>query len=676
MSHKQGVFMKIGKSVLGDYKLGTEKEYLITNGLGSFSNGSINGNHARQYHGLFISSDIPPLDRYMLVHKVEEELNGSSLATSKEIFAGKTEIKEGYRYLDSFEYHNFLNWTYYKDGTFLEKEQFMVFEREILGIKYRIKNSVKDKNHVKSNFFMNYRDIHKMLKLHEHYTYSLELNKNSLKITIKEIEKEFYIISNGDIRIIQDSKIKEYNFQGDLIKSFERENLAYDIELGERGDKTLDSSKNLFYIEKELTKYEDLWVLVVNEDIENKTYDFDELYQNELKRVNRLKDNVSPDDQFLRDLAVAADTFIVKRQSTGEKTILAGYPWFGDWGRDTMIALTGLTLSNNRFDDAKSILKTFSKYVNQGMLPNKFPDYDGEELMYNTIDASLWYFYAVYNYLKYSNDYEFVEKNILDSLEEILEFHIKGTRYGIKVDEKDGLLKGGDEKTQLTWMDVKYKGVAITPRYGKTVEINALWYNALKVYENICKRLDKSYPSVYKELSEKIEKNYLETFWNEKENYLFDYISEKRKDTDLRPNQIFAVSLPYSLLDEEKSRLVVNTVFEKLYTTKGLRSLEKNNSKYIGRYFGNLCDRDSCYHQGTVWSWPLGHFLEAHYKVYKDKKAIATMMEGIKDHFYNEGAINNISEIFDGNEPHKERGCFAQAWSVGEILRVYKEILK
>jgi len=295
--------------------------------------------------------------------------------------------------------------------------------------------------------------------------------------------------------------------------------------------------------------------------------------------------------------------------------------------------------------------------------------------MYNTIDASLWYFYAVHKYLEYTKDYSFIEKNILSSLEEILKFHIEGTRYGIIVDEKDGLLQGGDKKTQLTWMDVKYKGVAITPRYGKTVEINALWYNALKIYEDICKNIDKKYPLPYKNLYEKLEKNYLKTFWNEKEEALYDYVADGIKNSDIRPNQIFVLSLPYSLITEDKAKSIMNKIIAELYTPRGLRSLSAKNDKYAGLYYGSLCDRDSCYHQGTVWSWPLGHFLEAHYKIYKNKDSIEFLIEGIKDHFYNDGAIKNISEIFDGREPHEARGCFAQAWSVGEILRVYKEIL-
>ena len=668
--------MDIGTSILGKYELGTEREYLLTNGLGSFSNGSINGNHARQYHGLFISSLIPPLDRFMLLHKVEEVLNGEDLSVSKEIKGNKTYIKEGYKYLNKFSYEDFPKWTYHYEGSFLEKEQFMVFEREILGLSYKNISVLGEKNNLKLNFFLNYRDIHKMLKLHQHYKYSFELIKDFLKITIEEINKSFYLKTNGKIVINEDISEKEYDFQGNLIKSFTKEALAYDIELGERGDSNLDSSINSFYIEKDLENQEELWVLVINEDINKNTYDFYELYEKERNRIKELKDTASKENDFVRDLVQAGDTFIVRRASTKEKTILAGYPWFGDWGRDTMIALPGLSLASGRFDDARSILKTFSKYVDKGMLPNKFPDYHGEELMYNTIDASLWYFYAIHKFIQYTKDYSFVKKELLNSLEEILKYHMEGTRYGISVDEKDGLLQGGDKKTQLTWMDVKYKGVAITPRYGKTVEINALWYNALRIYEDICKNINKAYPTKYKEVYEKIEKNYLGTFWNEEKKCLFDYVADGLKDCDIRPNQVFALSLPYSLVPEKEARAIVNTVLKELYTPRGMRSLSKNNEKYLGLYYGSLCSRDSCYHQGTVWSWPLGHFLEAHYKSYKDKGFIKKLMEGIKEHFYNDGAIKNISEIFDGNEPNEPRGCFAQAWSVGEILRISKEILE
>lgn len=667
--------MKIGTNILGNYKLGTEREYLITNGLGSFSSASINGNHARQYHGLFISSNIPPLDRFVLVHKVEEELNGFNLGTNKEIKADKVFINPAYKNLYSFNFDDFLTWTYSKNGVFLKKEQFMLYEREILGLKYGI-SSLKNQGHnLKTNFFMNYRDIHTMLKLHEQHTYTLKVEDNILKIKINELNKEFYVMTNGTFHINEDLDAKEYDFEGNLNKPFVKENLAYDIELDERGSQSLDSSINNFYIEKELKNNDDLWILIVNEDIQGKEYDFYKFYEEEQKRMKDIKNKVSKNNTFLRDLAQAADNFIVHRESTKEKTILAGYPWFGDWGRDTMIALPGLTLASGRYEDAKSILKTFSHYVNQGMLPNKFPDYAGEELMYNTIDASLWYFYAVHKYLEYTKDYDFVKNEILDSLEEILDFHIKGTRYGIIVDKNDGLLKGGDEKTQLTWMDVKFQGVAITPRFGKTVEINALWYNALKIHEDICKNINKEYPSLHRELYEKIEKNYTSTFWNEREEFLYDYVNEDIKNNDIRPNAVFVLSLPYELLSKEKSKKVLEKVFEELWTPRGLRSLSREDENYIGFYYGYLFYRDSCYHQGTVWSWLLGHFLDAHYKLYQDKEFVANLMEGVKEHFYNDGAIKSISEIFDGDEPHSPRGCYAQAWSVGEMLRIAKEIL-
>lgn len=666
----------IGRSILGDYKLGTEREFLLTNGLGSYSNGSINGNHARQYHGLFLTSNIPPLDRYMLVHKVEEELSGAHLGVYKKIKGNKVEVQEGYKYLVDFSKDPFAKWNYYHKGAFLEKEQFMVHGREILGLKYRLKSSAKEEKNLKLNFFMNYRDIHQMLKLEEHHTYSATFENGFVKINIEEINKTFYMLTNGNVSINEELNSKEYDFEGNLLKEYKRENLAYDIELGERGGESLDSSINLITIDKDLREKDELWVLIINEEIEDKIYNIDELYQMELNRVNQLKDKVSKDNKYLRDLTMAADDFIVKRDSTDEYTVLAGYPWFGDWGRDTMIALPGLTLVTGRYKEAESILKTFSKYESEGMLPNKFPDYDGEELMYNTIDASLWYFYAIEKYLEYTENYDFVKKELLSTMTNIIECHMKGTRYNIKVDKKDGFLYGGSKKTQLTWMDVKYNGWAVTPRYGKAVEINALWYNALKVYKKIMENLGNSFSTEYQEIIDKIKENFEAEFWNEKDSLLYDTINEEGKNSDNRCNQVFVYSLVPELISAEKAEKNMKKIRETLYTLKGLRSIDEEDNKYIGKYFGSLYNRDRCYHQGTVWGWPIGHYIEACYNIFGDKQNLSEELKGLKDHFYSEGCINQISEIFDGIEPNEPRGCYAQAWSVSEVLRVVKEIIE
>jgi predicted glycogen debranching enzyme len=354
--------------------------------------------------------------------------------------------------------------------------------------------------------------------------------------------------------------------------------------------------------------------------------------------------------------------------------VLAGYPWFGDWGRDTMIALPGLTLSTGRFDDARSILATFAAHCSEGMLPNKFPNWDGEELMYNTIDASLWYFWAVDRFLAATGDHDFVRTRLWPVLQSIIDWHLKGTRYGIKVDPADGLVSGGDESTQLTWMDVKYQGWAVTPRWGKAVEINALWYNALRVMEILATRYSAD-SLLYRRQAELCHANFARAFWDPERRCLFDYRTPEGPNRDIRPNQIFAVSLPHSLLSPEQEKAVVDKVLEHCWTPHGLKSIAEDDPKFIGSYLGDLKARDSCYHQGTVWSWPIGHFIDAHRKVHGDTAKLKLLLAGLEDHFYQEACVNNVSEIFDGAPPHAARGCSAQAWSVGELIRVLKEDL-
>lgn len=652
----------IGRSVLGNYEDGTNREWLLSNGLGSFCSGSINGNLARSYHGMFIKSFIPPLDRMMTFHRIEESLNETDLFTYKTIEAGKEYIHEGFKNIESFEINPFPKWIFSIDGTILEKEIFMPFEREMVVTKYRLLASAREVNRLDTSLFFDYRDYHEVLNRKK---FDLKVEDNQVSFA----DKSMYIYTNGQLEETTFAEERE-DFYGNLVPGSVRKNIAYDIELGERGSKDLGSSCNLFKTSIELKKGEDFYIIASFDKLKNIDLDINLLYQHEVERINKLKDMTSREDKLLRDLAVACDDFITYRKGIDGKTILAGYPWFGDWGRDTMIALPGLTLSTGRFKDAKSILKTFARYCSNGMLPNVFPAFEGEELQYNTIDAAPWYFFAVLKYLEYTNDYNFIEKEIYPALKEIVSRHIKGTRYNIHIDD-NGFLNGGDKDTQLTWMDVKYKGWAVTPRYGKPVEIQALWYNGMKLMEELSEKFGED-TQTYSNLANRLKDNFEKEFWNRKDNCLYDYIGEE-KNTDIRPNQIFVVSLPHSLLTEKKEKLVVDKVFKHLYTSHGLKSLDKNNPHYKGVYFGNLYDRDSCYHQGTVWAWLMGHFIGAYNKVYRNKSENKILLNGLICHFYGEGCINSVSEIFDGDKPFKARGCFAQAWSVSELLRALKE---
>ncbi|MDE7299252.1 MAG: amylo-alpha-1,6-glucosidase [Lachnospiraceae bacterium] len=408
-------------------------------------------------------------------------------------------------------------------------------------------------------------------------------------------------------------------------------------------------------------------------------------------------------DEFAGRLVLSADHFLAKRESTGKMTVLAGFPWFADWGRDTMIAFTGLTLASGRFQEAREVLESFAMYVSEGMLPNVFPNDAGEKPMYNTIDASLWYFYAVWQYLKYTTglrcyddetdrkngsstgaeksaaglcgEEQFVKETLYPVLANIFESYRDGTaRYGIHMAE-DGLIAGGSDLDQLTWMDVRVGEIVVTPRHGRAVEINALWYNALCCMEVLTGRLfgDRERAAEYAALAERAKTSFCSKFWNEKAQCLYDVIDgEENADESIRPNQIYAVSLPFTMLSEEQEEKIVRTVYEKLYTPYGLRSLAPGSQGYRGEYAGRLIDRDMAYHMGTAWGYLSGAFLTAWAKVFgpeEAKRMCLCFMDTMAD-----GCLGGIAEIFDGDFACVSRGCYTQAWSVGEVLRAWREL--
>jgi predicted glycogen debranching enzyme len=445
----------------------------------------------------------------------------------------------------------------------------------------------------------------------------------------------------------------------------------YDKEL-ERG---LDAHEDLFCygaFRRQLAKGDRFGVIVSTGEVAGR--DPVALVANERARRKVVADAVAVDDPTVRMLALAADAFVVRR---GEdlRTIIAGYPWFTDWGRDTMIALPGLCLATGRHDDAKKILRAFARAVDHGMVPNRFPDAGGAA-EYNTVDASLWFFVATHLYLEASGDEAFVLGELLPALEDIVAWHDRGTRYGIRVDD-DGLLRAGERGSQLTWMDVKVGDRVVTPRHGKPVEIQALWYNALCILAELRKRagnVDGSAALVLR--AKRVKERFVEVFWNAEASCLFDVVDGDLRDASVRPNQVFALSLPFALLSKDKARGVLAIVEAKLLTPFGLRSLAPDDPSYRGRYEGDPSVRDASYHQGTVWSWLLGPYADALVKTggaagrTKARKAI----ERLTPHLL-EAGLGTISEIFDGDAPHAPRGCPAQAWSVGEALRVFKECM-
>jgi predicted glycogen debranching enzyme len=388
----------------------------------------------------------------------------------------------------------------------------------------------------------------------------------------------------------------------------------------------------------------------------------------EIRRRGDLIEIAGANDDFTKQLVLAADQFIVSRGDG--KTVIAGYPWFSDWGRDTMIALPGLALATNRAEIARDIILEFSRHISEGMLPNRFPD-AGEEAEYNTVDATLWYFEAVRAYAEKTGDYDFVRENLYLKLADIIVRHLRGTRYNIHVDT-DGLLYAGEEGAQLTWMDAKIGSWVVTPRIGKPVEIQALWYNALKIMADFAARFgDAEDRARYEAMADLAKQNFNHVFWNAEEDCLFDVVVNGKRDGAVRPNQIFAVSLKYQILDDaEKQRKIVEKVERELLTSVGLRSLAPKDADYRPIYTGSPLDRDSAYHQGTVWAWLIGAFVDAYRKTFPDnKEKIEEILQGFERHLH-EAGVGQISEIFDADAPHTPRGCPAQAWSVAESRRI------
>jgi predicted glycogen debranching enzyme len=445
-------------------------------------------------------------------------------------------------------------------------------------------------------------------------------------------------------------------------------NFEYAIER-ERG---FDFSEDLF--QPFALKFDLSQAAIVIASTEKQNFsDAEKFERAEVERRDALIKKAGAKDDFTKQLVLAADQFIVSRGAG--KTIIAGYPWFSDWGRDTMIALNGLTLATNRAEIAKQILLEFSQHISEGMLPNRFPD-AGDSAEYNTVDATLWYFEAIRAYARKTEDYKFVRKNLYEKLVDVIVWHLRGTRYQIRVDI-DGLLYAGDASVQLTWMDAKIGDLVVTPRTGKAVEIQALWYNALCIMADFAGTFGNwKDEKKYLELAQQAQTSFNKIFWNDAEACLFDVIDGENKDGSVRPNQIFAISLPHAILDDvEKVRKVVEKVETELLTPLGLRSLSPKDKNYRPLYTGNPFERDTAYHQGTVWAWLTGAFVDAYRRVHgkneTTKSRINEILNGFKNHL-NEAGCGQISEIFDADAPHNPRGCVAQAWSVAEVLRVRK----
>ncbi len=657
--------IELSRGELDQFENAAEHEWLVTNGLGGFAAGTVSGARTRRYHGLLVAALHPPVERTVMVAKIETiaRYDGQEFALTSNEFAGGTVDPRGFENIESFRLEGGTPvWRYVLGDAIVEQRITMIHGENTTAVSFRLVRASAPLGLVLRPL-CTYRDYHGQTR-GEGWTLGFTAGASSCEVEAFPGAKPYRL--SVDKGRFEESSGWYWNFRhrAETRRGLDdREDLyspgRFMIELRPGESATLVATA-----ERATSAGPTLWAV-------------------ERRRQEQLLTTARHcEEGWLRHLVLAADQFLVQRAGDGMDgtTIIAGYPWFSDWGRDTMIALPGLTLSTGRHKLAANVLRTFGRYVSEGMLPNRFPD-AGETPEFNTADATLWYFNAVDQYLAHSGDFDLVNE-LYPVLLDIIEWHLKGTRYAIRADD-DGLLYAGQNGVQLTWMDAKVGDWVVTPRIGKPVEINALWYRALVVMQSFASRIgDRTAERRFAMLAARVLKSFRHRYWLRDKGYLADVIDGPecvddghgmRADASLRPNQILAVSVDESLLERDQARAIVDVCARKLWTPLGLRSLSPTEPAYVGRYGGGPLDRDGAYHQGTVWSWLLGPFALAHFRVYEDASAAKSWLLGIAAHL-RRGCIGSVSEIFDGDPPHRPEGCFAQAWSVAEVLRAWLEI--
>lgn len=673
--------MKLSKKDL-ELKSGLTKEWLITNGIGGFASQTVLGINTRKYHGLLVAPLVPPSRRYVVLSKLDESIK---TADKEEILYSnvcKNYISEGYKKLEKFEkiYYPIFNYET-ESGIIIKKQIAMVYGKNIVCVYYTVDNTKNNqKALMKIAPIMNFRDFHCMSTEHE-YKVDQKIKENKIRI------------------VVDDNKTTPVYLYSKEGKYIEHHN---------------DIFKNMFYVEEEKRGFypeEDLFVpgryeieieanqiknftiiCALEENIEE--IDGKAILLNEEKRLSKIIDDSKlvdvtkskTEQEKMRDLVIAADNFVTYRPKFALHTIIAGFPWFLDWGRDSLIAYEGLLLKTKRFDIAREVLLMMTKDIKFGLVPNGYSGYDSRPL-YNSVDSSLLLFEQINKYLEYTQDYDFVKEKLYDILKNVI-YHFEN---GIDLDEnniymdKDGLISAGTENTQLTWMDAKVSNFAVTPRNGKAVEVNSLWYNALKTVENLANKFeDGEAEKEYKELAKKVRTNFNKKFYNEKNKCLYDVLG----NNEIRPNQLFALSTTYPvmILTNGKAKEMLKTVTKELYTKYGLATLSSKDKKYIAIYEGDGFKRDMSYHQGITWPWLAGLYIASYKTVINnekdktEKKKLEKEYEQIINnyqksftHSMKEGCLGSISELYDSKMPYEPKGAFAQAWSVSEVIKIMLE---
>ena len=671
--------ISLDRKTLAGFDEAIEKEWIITNGLGGYASSTVLGINTRKYHGLLVAALYPPGDRRVLLSKLDEEVViGSNTCPlgANEYHNGI--FPQGHGSIKEFSVSPFPRHVYSVENVEVQKTVFMPHEMNAVVVLYKVLN--------KNSFDIKFRVLPLVNWRHFHsVTNRWKVSAEPIqKCTDREISVRFSFPQSA---LLLEATGGKYSPSGKWL-----EKMFYRQEAG-RGESCLDDCYQVGCFETGVTanSAESLAVVAAAGESEDDArnlmnkipvtlYDLGALFEKEEKRYDSLlkgffeAHQTIPEEDWLKWLVLATDAFAVRGTDANYRSVIAGYQWFEAWGRDAFVSLPGLMLVTGRFADARKVFLTFKKYLRNGLIPNFLPDQPGPAA-YNTVDASLWYVDAVLQYLKYTGDFRFVQEQLWERLKAIVDCYTRGTDFGIHADS-DGLLCHG---AQLTWMDAAVDGQPVTPRAGKAVEVQALWYNALRTVELLANRFgEKGEAERCGQMAEKARKSFVEKFWNVERNCLFDVVGEDGKDGSLRPNQVFAVALDFTMLDNLKKERVVDVVHSELLTPFGLRTLAKSDPRYVGVYGGDRRSRDRAYHNGTVWPWLVGPFTAAFLKVkgnseFRRDFAMRYFLFPLFGRLVSGASLGVLSEIFDGDPPHAPKVCIAQAWSVAEPLRAYVE---
>ena len=659
--------IEFGREITGKLEAAQRREWLVTNGIGGYAMGTLAGTRTRRYHGLLIASLRPPTQRTLLIANLDAwvEINGRRSPLVTHEWAAGVVLPDGYRHLERFTLEGTIPTFVWAIGNVrIVQRIWMAHGQNTTYITYTYARGTAHVEMVLKPL-CTFRDHHKLTKggFHMNVEPAPSPWQDGQAVTVQAFPA----------RRAADPTFRIISSTGTMTPDAE---WWWSFHLAQEKKRGLENQEDLFAAASliaALNPGETLAVALSTEIDPPAPWEDALRSEQQRQQVSLDQSGLGSAPDWVRQLVLAADQFVVNRQIDGTqgKSVLAGYPWFSDWGRDTMIALPGLTLAVGRNDEAAAILQTFAQFVDEGMLPNRFPD-EGHPPEYNTTDAALWYFQSIYACFTTCGADHPGHRALYPVMTEILKWHINGTRFRIRMDADDGLLYAGEAGLQLTWMDAKIDDWVVTPRVGKPVEINALWINALYITAEIATHLGQSEDAAhYTAMAQRAHDSFSARFWYSG-GYLYDVIDgPDGDDPTLRPNQIFAVALPFALLDDDKARAVVELCAQELVTSYGLRSLAPDETDYVGYHGGDPMQRDSAYHQGTVWGWLIGPFVIAHYRVYGNKQTALSYLEPLADHLSDHG-LGTISEIFDGDPPHTPHGTIAQAWSVAEVLRAWR----